>query len=483
MRTVNTIKVAGIGYDLIKCECEVTDGIGIHLVGLADTAVKECLLRTVTALQSLGYRIPGKRIVINLAPATIMKNGCGYDLAVALSLLAASGQVELKNLEKYVVLGELGLTGYVREVPGCVQACKAAMDNDMKVIIPRANAAEVDDLFEDVCAVDNLVEAIEVIETGVNEREKESAGVGDEGCAWDWLGDDSATRRGLEIAAAGGHNLLLMGAPTSAKATYAQALRDLLPPMNAEEAMEVASIYSAAGRKWTRRRPFRAPYYASSTVAWFGGGEGVKPGEVSLADRGVLYMSEFNQVPKIIKEAVQGVVDDGRVVISRLRGKAEYPSRFQLVVGTEPCPCGWYGEGDLCKCTKSQRERWLNALGGPLMDRIDVQCWVHEGFNKSVESEPAVVVAERVAAARKRQMERQGKLNAELRVVELPVLSEESQNMAEELIERIPLNARVYSRMLRIARTIADLEGVDEIKPCHLAEASCYRFLDKRLED
>lgn len=487
MRTTNTIKLQGVGYVPVKVECEITPGIGIHLVGLADQAVKESLLRTITAMQSCGYRIPGKKIVINLAPSDLNKGGSSYDLSIALGILAESGQAELPYIESLVVLGELCLDGQMRMIPGAVQAVQAAVDQGFGIILPRANARELKGLFDDykpVYYVENLREAIEVAGTLKHVEYDDRFDKPEEQVDgwWDRLAG-VGTKRALEIAAAGGHHVLMMGAPGSCKSAFARAVLDILPPMSKDEAMDVAKVYSVAGKGQWRplRRPFRAPHVSSSMSAMLGGGAGdcVLPGEVSLANNGVLYLDEYNELPRAMKDALRGPLEDGKVVISRLKSKVEYPTRFQLIAGTNPCPCGYYGEGDRCKCTTGQREAYLAKLSGPVCDMLTMQVWVHpeEG---GLKGEPAAVVSERVMKARELQMNRQGKLNDELKAAELPELGENSKDMAETLMEHMSLSARAYTRMLKIARTIADLEECEAVLPQHLAEAASYRFLDRR---
>lgn len=488
MRTTNTIKLQGVGYAPVKVECEITPGIGIHMVGLADPAVKESLLRTITAMQACGYRIPGKKIVINLAPADLNKSGSSYDLSIALGILAESGQAELPYIESLVVLGELALDGQVRMIPGAVQAVQAAVDQGFGIILPSANARELKGLFDDykpVYYVENLREAIEVAGTLKHIKYDDQFDKPEEQAEgwWDRITGHNAAKRALEIAAAGGHYVLMMGAPGGCKSALAKAVLDILPPMSKDEALDVAKVYSVAGKGQWRplRRPFRAPHVSASMSAMlgYGAGECILPGEVSLANNGVLYLDEFTELPRSMKDALRGPLEDGKVVLSRLKSKVEYPARFQLIAGTAPCPCGYYGEGDRCKCTTGKREAYLAKLSGPVYDMLTMQVWVHPEVG-GLKGEPAAVVAERVAKARDRQMKRQGKLNDELKASELPELGENSKDMAETLMERMSLSARAYTRMLKIARTIADLEGCEAVLPQHLAEAAAYRFLDRR---
>lgn len=490
MKKVKTVRVNGTDYTKVAVECMIQPGIGIHLVGLPDISVKESLLRTVTAMQSNGFHIPGKKIIINLTPADLSKSGCGCDLPIALGMIAESGQAELQHLAEFVIIGELGLDGQIRKVPGAVQAVQAAVDNGLGVIIPRANKWEVDGLFEGVkiCPVENLRDAIRVLQTGepveYDERfDKEQADP--YRIHWNDINGQEGAKRALEIAAAGGHHVLMLGPVGTGKSQLAQAMLDILPPMNLEETREVAKVYSVAGMNRKKGRPFRAPNYSASMRTWLGGGAGdyITPGEVSLANNGVLYVCDFPEMPKSIAECLRGPLEDKKVTISRLKGKIEYPAKFQMVIGSNPCPCGYYGDGDRCICTNRQRAAYLGKLYAPVTDYVDVQVWVHPDKEGAAPGEPSSVVAERVAAARKVQMERQGMLNSELRYAELEKvcnLDEECKELFEKLFDRMGLSARAYTRALRVARTIADIDGSQDIKVQHIAEAVSYRFMDRR---
>lgn len=506
MVTINTIKTVGMKAVPVIVETQITSGIGIHLVGLADLAVRESLLRTITALQANGFRIPGKKIVINLTPADLYKNGSGHDLAIALSLICESGQKVISDLDKWLVFGELGLDGSIRSVPGALQAAMCAIKNGYKCIVP---AQEVEELRpfvgqESVYGIATLVDAIKLISeenefpTIAETPVKESANKGPyPKSAWDSIIGQEAARRALEIAAAGGHNVILIGAPGSGKSMLAKALTEILPPMTDAESLENALIYSVSGRGYQdyygNRRPFRAPHYSASVSAMFGGGSAdvIMPGEVSLANNGVLYLDEAPQFPKSLMEAIRGPIEDKKVIISRLKSRIEYPARFQLVLASNPCPCGYYGEGDRCTCTPSQRLAYLSKLNGPVMDNVAIQLWVHpmaepQDGKPFPKHESADAVLERVAKARQIQAERfkdeSYKLNDEMPSKDIErfvALSQECKVLIEKIITNLGLSARSYSRILKIARTIADLDGSTEVQPQHVAEASGYRFLDR----
>lgn len=509
-------KCIGIEAVPVTVEVDITSGIGIHLVGLADAAVRESLLRTITALQSLGFHIPGRKIVINLAPADMQKNGSGYDLPIALGIIAASGQKELPGLGKYLIMGELGLDASVREVQGALPFADMAASRGLAgCILPVRSALEATECSGlNIFGVETLTEVLRILEeredcsdllvwnTRIYNKLVRNASRNKAGAApdisdfSDIIGQEGA-KRGLEIAAAGGHNVMMVGPPGSGKSSLAKAMPGILPPMTTEESIVTSKIYSVAGMKGSRiglirTRPFRAPHYSASLPAVIGGGAGqdIRPGEVTLAQNGILFLDEFGQMPKSVLEALRGPMEDRKVTISRLRSKLEYPSSFMLVAASNPCPCGYYGSGDRCRCTPSQRAAYLSKLSGPVMDRIDIQLWLSPVDPAKLigrkKGETSSAVAERVLRARMLQRLRFGDegifTNAEMnnrQIEKYCALDRACSDVLEHIIAKLGLSARAYSRILKVARTIADLAGSKEIKPEFLMEASGYRFLDR----
>ncbi len=512
---VHAAKCVGIEAVPVTVEVDITLGIGIHLVGLADAAVKESLLRTVTALQAKGFRVPGKKIVINLAPADLHKQGSGYDVPIALGIIAASEQRALPGLEKYLIMGELGLDGSIRYVAGTLPMVELAVQKGFKgAILPERSALEAVDFDETlVYGVRTLDDVLRILEEKEDSsdlliwntecygaalrEERERPVTADYMDFADILGQESA-KRGVEIAAAGGHNLIFIGAPGSGKSSMAKAMAGILPPMTREESSVTSKIWSVAGKTTghlglMRRRPFRAPHISASKAAILGGGSGenIMPGEVSLASGGVLFADEFCEAPKSTLEALRGPLEDRKVTISRLKAKIVYPASFMLVAASNPCPCGYYGEGERCTCSVGARAAYLSKLSGPIMDRIDLQLWIHPVQTSALiegrKGEPSAAIAARVQQAREVQRKRfagtgiftNAEMSSKLLERFCP-LSADCKATLERIIDRLGLSARAYTRIIKIARTIADLAGLPDIQPGHLLEAAGYRFLDRR---
>lgn len=497
MFKINTFKLNGMEAVPVTVECDITPGIGIHLVGLCDLAVRESLLRTTTALQALGFRIPGKRIVINLAPADLRKSGGGYDLPIALAIIGASGQADLKAADEYIVAGELGLDGSIREVSGWVQAALLAEETSKSALLPKNAALLAADAVEGnvrVYSAGHLREAVEIL--GGERPEFTAHDLGSEiysenQCSdesyWDAIGH-AGEKRALEIAAAGGHPVLMVGGPGRDKAMLAKALREILPVMTRSEGLEVLKVYSAAGHPiGPGIRPFREVCQATDMVSLLGGGPGecVLPGAVSLASNGVLLFDEFLLAPKTVKAVMASVLDGKEVTLSRLKSVVKYPAKFFPVFAMQPCPCGLYGDGDLCRCSPGDRLKYLSRVQGEIYEHLTLQMWVHgEQESTGKVADPAEIVAERVFKARERQMARQGCLNNELKsgkICDHKYLGETAFNALNNGMLRLGLSPRAYSNIIRIARTIADLEGAESIGSLHIYEAMTYRFLDRGL--
>ena len=510
---IHGAKCVGIEAVPVTVEVNITLGIGIHLVGLADAAVKESLLRTVTALQSKGFHIPGMKVVINLAPADMHKQGSGYDLPIALGIIAASGQRPLPLLDRYLIMGELGLDGSIRPVSGSLPMVELSRRQGFRgCILPEESALEavdyteteifgvrtLDDVLMILAGQEDVSELLiwntEAYRTALARTSRLPRNYMDFA---DIIGQEGA-KRGVEIASAGQHNVLLLGAPGSGKSSIAKALAGILPPMSLEESAITSKIWSVAGRSsgqlgMLRTRPFRAPHISASKAAMLGGGSGenIMPGEVSLATNGVLFLDEFCEAPKSTLEALRAPLEDRVVCISRLKAKIEYPASFMLVAASNPCPCGYYGEGDRCTCTPGQRQAYLSKLSGPIMDRIDIQllCKTVEttALLRGAKAEPSAAIAQRVLQAREVQRTRFAGTsiftNSEMdsrQMERFCPLSEDCKQLLEKVIDRLGLSARAYTRIIKIARTIADLAGSRDIQPVHLAEAASYRFLDRR---
>ena len=508
-----TYCAACIGIDAVTVtvEVDISNGIGIHLVGLPDSAVRESLLRVITALTSYGYRIPGKRLVVNLAPADIRKEGSSFDLAIAVGILAVSEQIEAPGCGDYLIMGELALDGQIRPFNGALPAAIHAKDSGFKgCIFPEISAREAADIEGiSIYGVSRLSEVIDILAGNMDMSNLlVRPGPGAEAkpvYANDFrdVKGQLVAKRGLEIAAAGGHNIILVGSPGSGKSMMAACLPSILPPMTRAESLETSKIYSISGNSrgrtgLMRERPFRSPHHSASIPSLIGGGAMASPGEISLSHNGVLYLDEIAQFPRSALDALRQPLEDRKVTISRARYKVSFPASFMLAASMNPCPCGHYGdENGKCTCTKQQIITYMNRLSGPVLDRLDLHIWVRsltaaellggEGAKGRREEESSETIAARVSAARAIQEARfEGEgifCNAMMKERHLQrwcPLSEECRDTMEKIIDTMGLSARAYSRILKVARTIADLEGRPDILPSHLMEAASFRALDRR---
>lgn len=515
-QNIYSVKLSGIHGIITQVECCVEEGsAGIHVVGISNSASIQCVNHTVKALESLGFHVPHKKIVVNFAPADRRKETPAFDLPMALALFSASGENNglLPGIHEYAAIGELGPDGSVRPVLGALQAVETARKNGMKgCIIPEENLPAIVELLDDafpVYPVKTLEKAIGVIRnpdaattarmwySDLLQREPElnthvyAVRPSD---TWELITRDDCSKRAVEIAAAGGHPLLLVGPPDSCKSLIASSLRNLLPSMDEDETMATASIYSASGNESRHFRdvlvrPLRAPHVSSSIKAMLGGGleEDIRPGEASLAHNGVLFLNDFISAPNSLLQALRGPLEDKHVTISKILGYLQYPADFHLVAATKPCPCGHYGEGERCTCTPKQREQWLSRFSGPIYDHLTIQAWCRTPNENAPVGESFSIVYERVQKAIAIQQNRFAgepyKHNDDIPAKDIEKycpLDDKCREVLERLIAKLGLSARAYFRIIRIARTIADLEGKDNICGVHLVEAASFRFLDRR---
>lgn len=481
----------GVEAPPVTVEAHLANGLpALTLVGLPETAVKESKDRVRSAIQNAGFDFPPRRITLNLAPADLPKDGGRFDLAIALGVLAASEQVPAASLAELECLGELALSGELRAVQGVLPAALAARAAGRTLVVPRANAEEASLASGlKVLAVDHLLQIAAHLNGHTPLAPYQANGLLRQEAAYPDLAEvqgQLAAKRALLIAASGGHNLLLSGPPGTGKTLLASRLPGLLPPLSEEEALEVAAIHSVASHApltaWPRR-PFRQPHHSASGPALVGGGSRPQPGEISLAHHGILFLDELPEFDRKVLEVLREPLESGHIVIARARDKVRFPARFQLVAAMNPCPCGYLGDpGGRCRCTPEQIQRYRAKLSGPLLDRIDLHLTVaRESTNllaSSQAGESSAQVAARVSQARQRQLARQGCANAFLDLPGLQQhcrLPETDRLWLEQACERLNLSLRAAHRLLKVARTLADLEGAGEIGRAHLAEALQYR--------
>jgi magnesium chelatase family protein len=487
----------GIAAPLVTVEVHLSNGLpSLNIVGLPETAVKESKDRVRGALINSRFEFPARRITINLAPADLPKDGGRFDLPIALGILAASEQIPQERLAQYEFLGELALSGDLRPICGALPAGIAAGNAGRRLVVPLPNLDEA--AMPDPQQAQGAAHLLEVTahlqqQAPLNHSSGDACSTASATVAdlADVRGQLRA-RRALEIAAAGGHSLLFAGPPGTGKSLLASRLPGILPPMSDREALEAAAIASVSAQGFKpehwRQRPYRAPHHTASAVALVGGGSHPRPGEISLAHHGVLFLDELPEFDRKVLEVLREPLESGTITISRAARQAEFPARFQLVAAMNPCPCGYLGDpSGRCRCTPDQIQRYRSRISGPLLDRIDLQVEVPRLAPKELQGAPgesSTQVRARVCAARDIQMQRQGECNARLCGIALDRhcrLHDNEQQLLRHALERLHLSARAYHRILRVARTIADLDGAERIGTPQLSEAMGYRNLDRPL--
>ena len=498
--------VQGIDATLITIEVNSTRGCMFYLVGLPDSAVKESQHRIHSALEVSGYKIPTSRLTINMAPADIRKEGAAYDLPIAIGLLSAKELVATDRLDQFLLMGELSLDGTLQPIRGALPIAILARELGFKgFILPKANAREAAVVNRlEVYGVERLTEVVEFLNnkvslpvTEVDTRREFYARQSTFDLDFADVKGQENVKRAFEVAAAGGHNILLVGAPGSGKSMLAKRLPSILPPLSLGESLETTKIHSVAGKLGRdggliSTRPFRNPHHTISMVAMTGGGSYPQPGEISLAHNGVLFLDELPEFQRNVLEVLRQPLEDRKISISRVKCNVEYPASFMLVASMNPCPCGYYNHPTkACVCSPGQVQKYLNRISGPLLDRIDLQIEVipvpFEKMSDTRAGEASATIRQRVIAARKIQEQRYANeagiyCNAQMTsrlLAQYARPDEQGLTLLKNAMARLNLSARAYDRILKVARTIADLEASEQVQSHHLAEAIGYRNLDR----
>ncbi|NLN62324.1 MAG: YifB family Mg chelatase-like AAA ATPase [Myxococcales bacterium] len=495
--------LTGVRAMPVQVEVDLAMGLpAFTIVGLPEGAVCESKVRVLAALKNCGYDLPPRRVTVNLAPADVKKNGSAFDLAIALGVLAGVGLVDAQRLAQYMVVGELGLDGRCCAVPGALPYVLMAREQKVRhLILPSDNAGEAAVIAEvSVLPVSSLSDALLHL-TGEKQLcahpvTEMSQTVANTDIDMNEVKGQENARRALEVAAAGAHNVIMIGPPGSGKTMLARRLSTILPPLSFEEMLEVSAAHSVLGltshaRPLVTARPFRSPHHTVSDAGLVGGSNPPRPGEVSLAHNGILFLDELPEFKRHVLEVLREPLEEGSIVISRASGQTEFPANFSLVASMNPCPCGYHGSPErACVCGQGQVERYRGRISGPLLDRIDLHVDVPavkvQELTRSRTSESSEVIRERVVAAREVQKERfsgtgirvNGQMNLRL-IQQHCALDNTTRTLLEKAIERLGLSARAYARILKVSRTIADLDGSEQVATAHVAEAIGYRTLDR----